>query len=330
MKIAILGAGMIVADLLPITKDFERIDITAIFGTLYDRENMTTFAEKYGIQEIFYDYAALLASDVADTIYVALPNHLHYQFAKQALEAGKHVIVEKPFTSNLTEYQHLEALAVEHKVFLFEAITNQYLANYQAIQADLPSLGDIKLITCNYSQYSSRYDAFKAGTVLPAFDPDKSGGALMDLNIYNLHFVIGLFGQPDNVQYLANLERGIDTSGLLILDYGHLKAVCIGAKDCAAPASTTIQGNKGTLHVNGPLNAVASYSTTLNHEATIQKDVRDYPHRMYDEFVAFEEMIRKHDYKAMSTRLLHSRHVMTVIEQAKASANLVFGADLKA
>jgi predicted dehydrogenase len=329
MKIAILGAGMIVADLLPITKDFENIDFTAIFGTENDKEKMTEFADQYGISEIFYDYDTLLASDIADTIYVALPNFLHYPFAKKALEAGKNVIVEKPFTSNLTEYNELEKLALEKKVFLFEAITNQYLANYQALKADLANIGDIKIVECNYSQYSSRYDLFKAGTILPAFNPAMSGGALMDLNIYNIHFVVGLFGKPQKVEYLANIERGIDTSGILVLDYGHLKAICIGAKDCAAPVASAIQGDKGTIRVEGPANAVASYTYILNQEAPVVKDFKRHAHRMYDEFVAFEKIIATNDFAEMTARLVHSRLVMEIIETAKASANLVFGADEK-
>ncbi|GAB2022735.1 Gfo/Idh/MocA family oxidoreductase [Pseudolactococcus yaeyamensis] len=327
MKIAILGAGMIVADLLPITKDFENISFTAIFGAENDRANMAEFAEKYGIQEIFYDYTALLASDIADTIYVALPNFLHYQFAKKALEAGKSVIVEKPFTSNLKEYEELERLALEKKLFIFEAITNQYLANYQALKADLATIGDVKIVECNYSQYSSRYDLFKAGTVLPAFNPAMSGGALMDLNIYNIHFVVGLFDKPKEVNYLANIERGINTSGILILDYGHLKAICIGAKDCAAPVVSTIQGNSGTIRVEGPSNAIDTYTYRLNQEAPVVKDFKIHQHRMYDEFVAFEKILANHDFDEMTARLAHSRTVMTIIDQAKSSANIVFDAD---
>ena len=52
---------------------------------------------------------------------------------------------------------------------------------------------------------------------MPAFDPAFSGGALMDINIYNIHYVVGLFGKPKNIEYYPNIERGIDTSGVLII-----------------------------------------------------------------------------------------------------------------
>ena len=66
--------------------------------------------------------------------------------------------------------------------------------NYQNIQTVLSRIGEIKLIQCNYSQYSSRYDAYLRQEVLPAFDPEQYGGALYDINVYNVHFVQGVFG----------------------------------------------------------------------------------------------------------------------------------------
>lgn len=90
---------------------------------------------------------------------------------------------------------------------MLEAITNQYLSNMTFIKEHLDQLGDIKIVECNYSQYSSRYDAFKRGDIAPAFNPKMGGGALRDLNIYNIHFVVGLFGRPKTVQYLANVEK---------------------------------------------------------------------------------------------------------------------------
>jgi predicted dehydrogenase len=327
MKIAILGAGMIVQDWLPIAKELENIELAAMLGTDKDKEAMEKAQATYGIGQLFYDYDELLASDVADTMYVALPNFLHYSFSKKALEAGKNVIVEKPFASNLKEFTELEQLALDKNLFLMEAITNQYLKNYDQVKLDLAKVGDVKIVECNYSQYSSRYDLFKQGTILPAFNPAMSGGALMDLNIYNIHFVAGLFGKPQSVQYLANMERGIDTSGMLVMDYGNFKCVSIGAKDCAAPVVSTIQGNKGSIRVEGPTNELRNYFVQKNGEEAVKVDLKDHEHRMFDEFFAFEQMVANNDLEGMKTRLAHSRIAMEIVEEAKASAGLVFGAD---
>ncbi|GGF99902.1 hypothetical protein GCM10010912_50910 [Paenibacillus albidus] len=92
-----------------------------------------------------------------------MPNHLHYSYAKEALQSGKHVICEKPFTSNKHEFMELKELARQNKLVLLEAITNQYLNNVVAMKEYLPKLGAIKIVECNYSfrlseeeQYSKR------------------------------------------------------------------------------------------------------------------------------------------------------------------------------
>lgn len=64
----------------------------------------------------------------------------------------------------------------------------------------------------------------------------------MDLNIYNIHFIVGLFGVPKSVEYLANIQRDVDTSGILLLDYGDFKVLSIAAKDSGAPVTSTIEG----------------------------------------------------------------------------------------
>ncbi|TLG74193.1 Gfo/Idh/MocA family protein [Culicoidibacter larvae] len=328
MKLGIVGSGMIVHDVLPVLKRIPEIQLQAIFGLASDITVLEQLQDEYKIQEVFIEYEDFLASTEFDTVYIALPNNLHFAFSKQALEAGKHVICEKPFTSNLNELEQLIDIANQKPVFLLEAITNQYSPNYQAIRELMPELGAIKLIEANYSQYSSRYDAFKNGTILPAFDRSKSGGALMDLNSYNVHFVAGLLGAPNAVQYAANIEQAIDTSGILMFDYGSTKAVCIGAKDCAATSFVTIQGENGTIHVDGAANVLPEFThydrksgtiTNYNYEAD--------KHRMYDEFVAFTKMLAANDVQQMQQRLEHSRNVMQILTQARISAGIIFPAD---
>lgn len=187
-----------------------------------------------------------LLQDV-DVVYLAVPNNQHARYAKVAIEAGKHVIVEKPMAINALQAEELANLARRRKVFLFEAMTTQYLENYNKIRELLPRVGKVKLVQCNFSQYSSRYDAFCAGETPVSFDPARAGGALMDLNVYNISYIVGLFGEPNQVHYTANIERGIDTSGILTMEYNSFRAVSIAAKDCGAPARYVIQGTKGYI-----------------------------------------------------------------------------------
>lgn len=165
MKLLIAGAGFIVSDFLPITKDLPKTDIVGITGTPNDLDRMKEYQNKYHIEECFTDYDQALKETAADTAYVAVPNFLHYAFTKKALEAGKNVICEKPFTVKYDEFRKLKNLAEEKKLILVEAITNQYLTNYKVLKDHLSDLGQIKIVSMNYSQYSHRYDALLEGIV---------------------------------------------------------------------------------------------------------------------------------------------------------------------
>lgn len=324
MKLGIVGAGMIVKDFLTMTPLLPEIELKAITGTPHGIDNMEKLQMQYGIDRVYTDIDECLANEEIDTVYVAVPNHLHFAFAKKALEAGKNVICEKPFTLNLAELEELAELAQTKQLILLEAITNQYMMNYQKIKEAVPTLGEIKVIECNYSQYSSRYDAFKAGEVLPAFNPKFGGGALMDINIYNIHFVVGLLGAPSSVKYLANIEKDIDTSGILILNYPDTKVVCIGAKDSTATIRSTIQGTKGSVIVNGATNVLDNFD--IESKAGIENfDFKQNSHRMYEEFKAFQRIIAEKDLKEVALRLQHSEEVLRVVEQALADAHIQLG-----
>lgn len=327
MKLGLVGSGMIVQDLLSFIQEIPDIELQAICARAGYEEKLSAWQSQYHIRQLYSDYDQLLSDEQVDTIYIGLPNHLHYSYAKQALNQGKHVICEKPFTSNLDEFLELKNIAQQKNLVLVEAISNQYLKNYLAIREQLPRLGDIKIIECNYSQFSSRYPAFQAGEVLPAFNPAMSGGALMDINLYNIHLVVGLFGSPKRVDYHANIERGIDTSGILLLDYNDFKCVCIGSKDSSAPNRTNIQGNQAYITIEGSTNIIEHFDYVAHKENPVRIDVKDHPHRMYNEFVEFARIVHEQDMFTVSEMLEHSEKVMTVIQQAKRSAGLVFGSD---
>lgn len=316
MKLAILGTGMIVKEVLPVLKEIEGIDLAAILSTPRSLPLAEQLAEAYGIGFATSDYQSILSSDSVDTVYVALPNHLHFAYAKEALLAGKHVICEKPLTMTGQELDDLMTIATAKGLFLLEAITNQHLPNFALLKEHLASLGEVKIVTCNYSQYSSRYDAFKRGEIAPAFDAKKGGGALRDLNIYNIHLVVGLFGSPSQVTYLPNMERGVDTSGILVMDYEAFKVVCIGSKDSSATIRSVIQGNQGSLTVEGPTNSLPAITVQLNGQTEQVINANGDYHRMRDEFVAFEAIIRTGNKTRADQLLQHSRAVMAVLDLA--------------
>lgn len=311
MKLAIVGTGMIVEDLLSIASDLPDVELVAIVGR--SPEKLDALRNRHGIRRSYTDYADCLADPEVDTVYVGLPNHLHYGYSRDALLAGKNVICEKPFTLSVAEFDDLAALARERDLILVEAITIPYLANYRALAAALPEVGTVKLVQCCYAQRSSRYDAFRRGETPAAFDPAAGGGAMMDINLYCVHFVVGLLGAPLRATYTANVERGIDTSGVLVLDYGDRLATCVGAKDSAAPNRQIIQGDQGTLVMDGAANTCGPFVLSRPGHDDVRVDKEAHPHRMYEEFVAFTRMINTHDTRERDRRLTHSRTVLDIV-----------------
>ncbi len=327
MKLGIVGTGLIVDTLFQFIGEIKEIEINAICSTINSRNKMLEMADKFNIANRYTDYEQFLNDESYDTVYVAIPNNLHYSYSKKALLAKKNVICEKPFTTNHKQALALADIALENHLFLIEAISNIHTANFQKIKELLPTLGDIKIVSLNYSQYSSRYDLFKQGIIKPAFNINCSGGALMDLNVYNIHFVVALFGQPQNLYYYPNIEKDIDTSGILIMDYDDFKVSCIAAKDCGAPLLNNIEGNKGCIYFSTAINKLNSFSYQLNNQQPQQYSINSQDHRMKAEFIKFADIIDNNKLEECKKMLDHTLSVMSVITQARVSANIKFPDD---
>ena len=314
MKLGIIGSGMIVKDFLSFAHELPEIKLEAIAAR--NIENLKELQNKYNIKEIYTDIDFCLENKEIDTIYVAVPNNLHYTVAKKALEAGKNVICEKPFTLKYDEAVELFEIAEDKGLILIEAITNQYQKNYLDIKDNIDNIGEIRLVECNFSQFSSRYEAFKNGVIAPVFDKSKGGGVLGDLNIYNIHFVVGLFGKPNKVHYAPNIVNDVDTSGILLLEYDNFKVVCIAAKDTFNNSYVNIQGDQGIIKVIGPTNEVPNYSIQTK-DNFINENNNIHSHRMFAEFKKFVEVINNKDFELMNNQKEHTLNVMYIYEKAK-------------
>ena len=327
MRVGIVGSGNIVVTCLNAISQIAEITYEAIVVRESSWAKGEALAKEFGINKIYTDYQALLNDPEIDIVYIGIPNNLHYEYALAALNAHKHVICEKPFTSNYGELLTLSGIARKNNLLLFEAITLLYSPNFQYIKESLNKIGDIKLVQCNYSQYSSRYPQYRSGTVLPAFDPAMSGGALYDINIYNVHFICGLFGKPDAVEYHANIGfNGIDTSGILIMQYPEFIAVCCGAKDSQSPSHATVQGINGYIKLTSAPNISKSVECCINNELSVI-DKHAYENHMVNEFRAFHAMFTQMDYSACYQNLDHSLVVLDVLTQARKKAGIHFNAD---
>ena len=322
MKLGIVGNGGIVVAAL---ESIKGTDIEPAALWCRNKDKGMPLCEKYAIKTIYTDYDAFLEDRSFDVVYIGLINSLHYEYTKKALEAGRNVICEKPFTSTYKEAEELVALAKEKGVYLFEAIMSRYSENYANIRKNLDKVGEIRLVQCNYSQYSRRYDAYKQGTILPAFDPNLSGGALYDINVYNIHFTEGLFGKPEEVHYYANKGfNGIDTSGILVMKYPGFMVTCCGAKDSASNNGMMIQGDGGYIHVNSRPGMIRDITLYANDGKSQKLDIADDPNPMQTEFVTIAKVIFEENKEQMHAWLEDTLTVMEILQKARNDAGICF------
>lgn len=325
MKLGMMGSGMIVSMALNVIKKIDGITCAALWHRQAESEAAAKLQEAFAVPRLYTDMDAFLADPSFDTVYVGVINSLHYPYTKKALLAGKNVICEKPFMSDGRQAREMIGLAEEKGLFLFEAILSRYDPNHEAIRQNLSQLGAVKLIQCNYSQYSSRYDRYRQGIVLPAFDPHFSGGCLYDINVYCVHFVIGLFGRPQSVHYFANIgPNGIDTSGVLLLDYGDFKAVCCGAKDSNSPAVYMVQGEEGYIRLDNRPGVREQVTLVKNKQEPVRINVDEGDDQMGTEFRTIASIIETKDYDRARRYLQTTLEVMEVMEQARLQAGIHF------
>ncbi len=325
MKIGTIGTGIIVEEFLNAVKEVEKVECTAVYSRR--AESARELAGNYNVKQIYTNYEDLLKDENVNFIYIALPNSMHYKYALKALQEGKNIICEKPFTSTIKEAEALIDLAREKNLLLFEAITTLHLPNYTKIKERIEDLGELKLVQCNYSQYSSRYDKFLAGEVTNIFNPEFSGGALADINIYNLHFITGLFGKAKEVKYVANIaENGIDTSGIVTLKYDDFVCECVGAKDSNSPSFAIIQGTKGYIKLNGPVNKCLSFEIGINGKVETHNE-QSFSNRMVYEVINFANMYHNNNLEKCYELLEHSLRVVELAAMARKDAGIVFAAD---
>lgn len=316
MKIGIVGNGMIVNGFLQDGAFAAHAEFCALCVRPHSLEKGQQITQTYHIPVVETDYETFLKNPEIETVYIGISNLVHYEYAKKALEAGKHVILEKPFTVKSAEAKELAALAKDRHLFLWEAFVIPYLPAYSVVKNAIDRIGTVKLIQCDYSKISSRYSRYLAGEVLPAFDPKLAGGALYDLNIYNLHFVMGLFGKPLTARYSPlRGYNGIDTSGIAVLEYPSFNAVCCAAKDSTGPCFFCIQGDAGTLQGEGSVSTLRRLRLIApSGEETILGEF-DKQHRLTHELTEFIRQFEASDYDACYEMLEHSVAVTEVVDQ---------------
>ena len=321
MKLCAVGTGFITKYMLEEFARSEHLNCTSICSR--QEVKGKTLGEPFGIGQIYTSLEDMLEDPEVEAVYIASPNALHYPQTKAALLADKHVLCEKPFATTAAEAAEMISLAKEKHLLLFETITLAHHPNYARIKEWLPQLGSLKTVVATFCQFSSRYPALLAGQASPVLDPAYCGGALMDINLYNIHFVVGLFGKPKGVHYFPNLyKNGVDTSGSLVLEYPGFTCLCIGAKDSSGSNGVQIIGENGYMKVTPSSSNCAALEVCIREQEPQRFEYPENP--WYYEVQSLSSLIGAKDYEACYTALDTTQIVVETLEKARRSGNLGF------
>ena len=316
---------MIVHSILDHVKNTDGISLEAVYSRT--EEKGRALAGEYGCSRVYTDMDAFLGTDEINTVYIATPNLLHYEQAKKALLAGKHVILEKPFCTKALQAEELIRLAKERHLLLVEAAPTTFLPNFQILKRELPRVGRVKLVLANYSQYSSRYDAVLRGEVPNIFNPAYAGGCLMDINFYNVYLNAALFGRPQKAVYYPNRHGELaDTSGIMVMQYEGFVSTNAGAKDTWGVNFFQIEGEQGYIYIQDGSNGLARIRVVTKKE-DITYNQQDNPDRWYYEVQELTRLLLADDYDSIYSRLDITLKVTGIIEDARRAAGILFPGD---
>ncbi|MFX0558039.1 Gfo/Idh/MocA family protein [Maribacter sp. CXY002] len=263
----IVGAGKIAHTF---SKDLALVDdgrLTAVASRSFDKAR--EFADEYSAEHAFGSYEDLFKSGTVDVVYIATPHTGHADLAIQAMEAGIHVLCEKPLGVNKTEVVAMLAAAKKNGVFLMEALWTRFNPTIKAVK-ELVNSGEIGEVGHLYSDFAFyALDRDVNGRLL---NPALAGGSLLDIGIYPIFLSYLLLGMPKNI--LANVkfhETGVEKQCSMIFDYPNADAMLYSSLTTTCEMRSTISGSEGTIYINPRWHEATSYTLVKgDNEKTIE------------------------------------------------------------
>lgn len=219
LRFGILGTGNIAGQFAEGVAGAQHSVVTAVGSRSED--SAAAFAQRFGLDpaQSYGSYDDLIGDQSVDAVYLSLPNHLHAPWTVKTLEAGKHVLCEKPLAMNADEAERMFAAADWHDRRLMEAFMYRCHPLTSAVVGAVRggAIGQLKTIRASFCYRTSRID----GNV--RFDPTIGGGALMDIGCYCLDFCRLVVGRPpiiDDAHVVGNLhETGVDDFACVVLKF---------------------------------------------------------------------------------------------------------------
>ncbi|MDD9312084.1 Gfo/Idh/MocA family oxidoreductase [Cytobacillus firmus] len=325
VRFGIVGTNWITERFLKAALQAEDFQLTAVYSRT--EEKAKKFAGNYGVERTFTDLQTMAASGEIDAVYIASPNSLHAEQAIIFMKHNVHVLCEKPIASNIKELQMMIAAARENNVLLMEALKSTFMPNFLAVKENLHKIGQVRRYFASYCQYSSRYDAYRQGTVLNAFNPEFSNGSIMDIGIYCIYPLVALFGKPEEIKAAGyKLESGVDGEGSIVLKYPDMDAVIMYSKITNSSLPAEIQGEEGNIvidKISTPEKVELHYRNGEKEDLT-QDQLSD---SMYYEAKEFIRLVQAGKTESDINSFANSMITMEIIEEARRQIGVVYPAD---
>lgn len=286
-------------------------------------EKAKAFAERFAIANAHGSYEALVADPDVDIIYVATPHPHHAACAKLALEAGKHVLVEKPFTLNAPEARELVALAREKKLVLMEAMWTRFLPHMRRIHAiiDAGTLGTLRSVHAEHRQFLPSDPKHRLNA------PELGGGALLDLGIYPASFACDILGVPQSVAGMARFTAtGVDAEIAITMKHADdAISTSVSALDCAGPNEAVIYGSKARIEIDG-IWYIPTGFTVIDYQGNVIETFEEAVESRGMQFQAFEmeRLVREGRPESDLMPLDETVSIMQVLDDLRAQIGLVY------
>lgn len=248
MKWGILATGTIANKFAATINDMKEEGQSVIAAGSRREESAREFAEKYHIPRAYGSYEELVKDPEVEAVYISTPNNMHFENARMCLEAGKHVLCEKPFTTNVAEAEALYEMAEARGLFIMEAFWIRFLPALIKMRQLIADgvIGEVAHVRSDYGFIATgaRKDR--------KFNSSLGGGALLDIGVYNLGFVHMIMGEaPVHMSSSVRInEYGTDDFSAILLEYpeGRTAAVTT-AIGMNMPREAVVFGSKGSIYL---------------------------------------------------------------------------------
>lgn len=335
VRFGVVGTNFISDWIIAASRQEKRFELVAVYSRT--QEKADAFAAKHNIPHTFTSLEEMAQSPLIDAVYIASPNSLHAEQSILCMREGKHLLCEKPLASNAAEARRMIETARKHGVTLMEAMKPTLTPNFAAVMANLGRVGKLRHYFSSYCQYSSRYDKFKTGIPVNAFDLSLSNGAVMDIGVYTIYPMVVLFGKPQQIKAQGILmDSGADGFGTVNFEYkGGFNATVIYSKISDSELATEIQGEAGNItmdRINIIKQVYFSPSKQTSSGRGIRTDPEDISARTdqdeyFYEIKEFIDLISEGKLESNINSLQHSLITLEIIDEIRRQLGVIFPAD---